>query len=487
MARHVRCCGGRTYGEIHLMCSIRFIAAAVGLSWSLSAFVVGQSVAAETRTAKVEAIGDGKADDTAAVQKAVDSGGAVRFARGTYRLTSTVVIDLDKTGFISLSGDGVARFVMEGAGPAFKFIGTHEGSAAPESFKPEVFERQRTPLVDGIEIVGGHAEADGIEATKTMQLTISRVVVREARHGIHLTVRNRNVIISDCHLYHNRGIGVFYDQVDLHQSNIVGSHISYNAGGGVVSIGGGVRNLHIGTCDIESNMTPESPQTANVFIDCTGGSTAEVTIVGCTIQHNPSPGAANVRYLGKGKPRASGEEPQWGHLTIADNVLSDVQVNIDLQHVRGAVITGNTFGISYEHDLRVTNCSNIAVGSNTFDRNPPYFTGKNAAAKGGLVFRNSRDITLTGMHIDGIRSHPAAVQVVDGDTFNISGCTILDSDGAGLMLQNTSNSLVTGCLIADRRPDRAPAPSMRIEGGKDNTFANNKLAHGTEEPASIAK
>ncbi len=449
--------------------------------------VAAQSNAAGAPATTHGSTGDGKTDDTAAVQRAVDAGGAVRFARGTYRLTSTVVVDLDRTGFVSLNGDGVARFVMEGAGPAFKFIGTHGGTADPKSLKSEIFARQRTPMVDGIEIVGAHPEADGIEATGTMQLTITRVAVHEARHGIHLTVRNRNVIISDCHLYHNTGIGVFYDNVDLHQSNIIGSHISYNAGGGVVTRGGGVRNLHIGTSDIESNMTPEAPPTANVLIDCTGGSTAEVSIVGCTIQHNPSPGAANVRFIGKGKPRAPGDDTQWGHLTIADNVLSDVELNIDLQHVRGAVITGNTFGGGYEHDLLVTNCSNIAVGSNTFDRNPPYYRGKAEAAKGGIVFRNSRDITLTGMHIDGVRRHPAAVIIEDGDTFNISGCTILDSDGAGLLLKNTSNSLITGCIIADRRVDRAPAPSIRMEGGKDNTLANNKLAQESETVPSPAK
>lgn len=443
--------------------------------------------AAEPSVAIRGAVGDGKADDTAAIQKAVDAGGAVRFPRGVYRLTRTVVIDLEKTGFTSLNGDGVARFVMEGVGPAFKFIGTHEGTADPKTLKPNVFERQRTPMVDAIEIVGAHPEADGIEATGTMQLTITRVAVHEARHGIHLTVRNRNVIISDCHVYHNTGIGVFYDHVDLHQSNIIGSHISYNAGGGVVTIGGGVRNLQIGTSDIESNMTPNAPPTANVFIDCTDGSTAEVSIVGCTLQHNPSPGAANVRFIGNGKASTPDDHTQWGHLTIADNVLTDVEVNIDLQHVRGAVITGNTFGGGYEHDLLVTDCSNIAVGSNTFDRNPPYYRGKAEAAKGGLVFRDSRDITLTGMHIDGVRRQPAAVLIEDGDTFNMSGCTILDSDGPGLLLKNVRNSLVTGCLIADRRPDRAPAPSIHVEGGKDNTLSNNQLAHGSETTPRTAK
>lgn len=437
------------------------------------------TLTAFTFTMHAQPVGDGKADDTAAVQAMVDEGGALRFGRGTYRLTKTIVVDLGKTGFISLSGDGVARFVMEGAGPAFHFKGTHGGTADPESLKPEIFARQRTPMVDGLEITGAHAEADGIEATGTMQLTLTRVSVHEARHGVRLSVRNRNVIISDCHLYHNSGAGVFYDQVDLHQSNIIGSHISYNTGGGVVTRGGAVRNLHIGTCDIESNMAPDAPPTANVLIDCTDGSTAEVSITGCTLQHNSrSPGSANVRFIGKGRPYGNDESARWGHLSICDNVLSDVDVNIDLQEVRGAVINGNTFGVGFEHDLLAVGCSHIAIGPNTFDRNPPYYRGKAAEAKGGIVFRDCREMTLTGLHIDGVRTHPAAVQVIDGDTFNISSCTILDSDGAGLLLQNTRNSLVTGCLIADRRPDRQPVPSLRVERGGDNTFANNKLARG---------
>ena len=54
-------------------------------------------------------------------------------------------------------------------------------------------------MVDRIEIVGAHAEADGIRAEGTMQLTITATTVRKARHGIHLTGRNRNVLISDSH------------------------------------------------------------------------------------------------------------------------------------------------------------------------------------------------------------------------------------------------------------------------------------------------
>ena len=38
--------------------------------------------------------------------------------------------------------------------------------------------------------------------------------------------RNRNVIISDCQIYNNSGIGVYFDRVNLHQVNITGNHIN---------------------------------------------------------------------------------------------------------------------------------------------------------------------------------------------------------------------------------------------------------------------
>ena len=41
------------------------------------------------------------------------------------------------------------------------------------------------------------------------QITLTRLLIRHCRHGIHLTNRNRNVSISNCHIYQNRGIGVF--------------------------------------------------------------------------------------------------------------------------------------------------------------------------------------------------------------------------------------------------------------------------------------
>jgi len=435
-------------------------------------------------TRVLTALSDGKADATDAIQKLVDSGAAnIHFPRGTYRLTQPIIVELDKTGFASFSGDGVARIVMNGPGPAIRFVGTHDRSADPGSFKENVWQRQRAPMIDGLEIIGDHPEASGVEANGTMQMTLTRLVIRRLRHAVHLVNRNRNVLIADCHFYENRGIGVFLDNVDLHQINVTGSHISYNDQGGIVSRQGNVRNLHITGCDIESNMSPGAAATANVLIDCSGSAngTAEVAITGCTIQHNSkSPGSANVRMIGRSNPNQDGVVTQWGNVTITGNVFSDVEVNVHLQDCRGVAISGNTFWMGYSHNLLVENSRSVVVGANNFDRNPAYAYGDATETANAIAFRNCDDCTLIGLQLTGVHAAPAAVLIDQCRRFNISACTILDSDGPGLMLRDVSHSLITGCLIRDDRDDAHSAISVRVEGGSGNTFANNAFANQTE-------
>ena len=207
-------------------------------------------------------------------------------------------------------------------------------------------------------------------------------MIRKVLHAVHLVKRNRNVIVSDCHLYDNRGAGIFYDHVNLHQSNITGCHISYNGAGGIVCRGGDVRNIQVAVCDIEANMDPNGPPTANVLIDCSGGAAgiAEVAVSGCTLQHSNVPGAANIRFVG-----ADAKDRRWGHFTITGNVLSDVAWNIDLQKARGVTIVGNTFWMGFAGDLRAEDCciSWRAPTSSTATR--PTTTGAAGRPRGACV------------------------------------------------------------------------------------------------------
>lgn len=402
------------------------------------------------------AAGDGKADDTAALQKAIDAGGGVRLPRGIYRITRPLVVDLDRVGPAAISGDGTATLLMAGPGFAIDLRGTHAGTADPNSLTAAVRDRQRTPTIDGIDIVGAHPEAEGIRIQGAMQATLTRLVVRNARTGILLTGRNRNVIVSDSHVYDNRGEGVLMEKLSLHQVNIVGCHISYNRGGGIVVRDSEIRNLQIGTCDIEANMAGGGPPAANLLFDTRSGSIREGALTGCTLQHTGrAPGSANVRFLG-----TSAKAPQKvGFFSIADNVFSDVKVNIHLRHARGVNITGNTFAQGFEHHLLVEESSNIVLGPNTMDQNPDY---DQPGFRNAVVFADSTDCSIHGLHINRARAPEAALVVRRSKRVLITGATILDS-GLGILLEDVEWTRVSDCLIHDRNP-----VAVKLTRGRNN-------------------
>lgn len=460
-------------------------AAFVGLGGLL---VLGQNrqepAAASKQTTVLDygARGDGESEDTAAIQRAVNEGnGAVIFPPGTYRITKTVEIDLAKVGMTSLVAQGPARIVMAGSGPAFRFIGTHEGTADPESVKAQVWQMERMPSVEGLAIEGAHEEADGIEASGTMQITIRGVHIRGVRHAIHMVKRNRNVLIDACHIYENRGIGIYYDKVNLHQSNISASHISY-CGGGIVVRGGDVRNIHISGCDIEGNHAKDGPPTANVLFDCADGSVAEAAIVGCTIQHTRNaPQSANVRILGKAVVRRNNQDNEFncGHVTIADNVFSDVQTNVHLDGARGVTIVGNTFWQGYEHNLLVENSSQIVVGANAMERNPLY--GYTDEARNRVQFTHCQDCTISGLHLHQVQDSPAALSLENCRRMHVTGNTLLDNEGVALLLSEVSDSRIADNLIRSDVPRGAGVPPakssipLRASGGGGNVISNNML------------
>ncbi|MHC4678687.1 MAG: right-handed parallel beta-helix repeat-containing protein [Planctomycetota bacterium] len=436
------------------------------------------------------AVGDGQTDDAGAFQRALDSGrGDIFVPRGTYRFDRTVVAELDRAGPLSITGSGTATIIMAGPGPALKLVGTHEGTAAPSTVKENVWLNQRMPTVSGLEIIGADPDACGIEATGTMKATFSKLSIRKALHGIHLTKRNRNVIISDCHVYENRGIGIYLDDVDLHQINVGNSHVSYNAGGGVVQRAGNVRNLQIGNCDIEASMGQNTPATANVLIDATGGSIGEIAVTGCTLQHtHAAPDSANIRIIGESEARTYAQgERRGGNVTITGNILSDVQTNIHLRKVRGVTIVGNTVWKGYEHDLLIEDCSSVVIGSNVLDRNPRYHYGDGATANRGLVFRNCKQVTVTGLNINNVRRKEGAIVLEKCRDVNISGCIILDCDGCGILMDDVQDTVVSGCVVRDSREQADAAATLVIKKGKGNLIVGNLLAGKLDIAAGSAE
>jgi len=291
-----------------------------------------------------------------------------------------------------------------------------------------------------------------------MQATLRDLTIRKTRHAIRLKKRNRNVIIRDCHLYQNTGAGVYYDHVNLHQSNIVGAHISYNRAGGVVIRGGDVRNVHISGCDIEANMgRPGDPPAANVWLDAADGSIGEVAVTGCTIQHtHDADRSANIRLNLSSPPRPFTDELRHGNVTITGNVLSDCQTNIEIRNSRGVAITGNTIWKGYEANLVVENSSAVTVTGNVMDRNPRYHYGDGDTARLGVQIRDSTAVVVAANTITGVGDIPAAIDVARSSDIVVSGNTITGFANRAIRLRDVGTVRLDGNVYGNHAEDVDP-------------------------------
>lgn len=429
------------------------------------------------------AVGDGRADDTRALQHALEKGeGLLRLPRGVYRITKPLELDLPRLGRLAIDGTGgVATILMEGAGPALNITGSHERTAAPADFKPTVWERERMSTVRDIEIVGHHPQADGIALSGTMQATLAGVLIRRCRYAVHLVKRNRNLLLSHCHFYEGRGldsIGVYFDNVNLHQANIVGCHISYFAHAGVKIQRSEIRNLQITGCDIEYNHDPAfaAIDSADVWIDAREGTVREGTIASCTIQARKSPGGVNVRIEGA----ANDLSTSAGLWTITGNVIQSQSTNLLLRNCRGVVVNGNSFCSGHERTMLIERCHTVAIGTNTIDYNPDY--------KGdridGVVIRDSSGIILDGLVLESVRAGNAqnggAIEVRDSRDVTLAHCQIFDPTHRGIHLHNVRGAIINGCRVADRRAPAMMLEGVLLTGESEPTLAANRFDKGTQ-------
>lgn len=426
------------------------------------------------------AVGDGQADDTEAIVHAIGSGdGVLEFPKGTFRITETIEVPLERRRCLDGGGQGVV--VMAGSGPAFRLVGSHGGTGDPGSIKQEVW-GQCLPSVRNLIVEGRHPEADGIELVETMQAVIEGCLFRRLRHGMRLHRRNRNVLISHCHLYFNTGVGIFLDRVNLHQINIADSHISYNRLGGIRIEGSEVRNLQITGNDIEYNNHrahgTEAEPTGEIYVDTTakGSSVNELTVSSNTIQSTESPGGANIRIL---NGREDGRPP--GLWTITGNVIGNQENNVHLSGCYGVVLSGNCIYSCGRHNLLVEDSSHLTIGTNSFRRHTP-------GMHTGIRLVNSRDCLINGCTVEdrepeGQKTGASLLELERCLRINVSGCQFLGGVPYGVDALACSQTNISGCTFADWREDRKAKGALRFQGaGQANLVTGNIIGLDVPEP-----
>lgn len=422
-------------------------------------------------------VADGETGITDALQRAVNAGtGDLFFPKGKYRLSGTVTVDLQETGYTSLMGLGTAEIIKDGPGPAFHFIGTHEGTAGPESFEEQVWLQERMPVISGIGIRGAHPESVGIRLEKVMQPTLTNLFITRCQTAVHLVKRNRNLLISHCHFYHNLDIGVHFDHVDLHQIIITGSHISYNKVAGIYIEGGAMRNFQITGNDIEYNYDETIQNSADILFDSReeGSSFRECTIAGNTIQARPSPGGANIRILGGKDLRTS------GLLTISGNLIGSQMDNIHLVDCRSVSISGNAIYSATDHSVLIEDSANIVMGDNTIDWNPDH---RGKVMVDGIAVKRSKGVQISGNIIEnsfhGTEETGGTIEIVDSEDVTVSQCQILDPKFRGIDIVNSKRCRVSDCTIIDRKTPSTLKEAVRVDrASRSNLISGNILQKG---------
>lgn len=419
-----------------------------------------------TQAGDFGATGDGITDDTASIQHAINEGvGELVIPRGDYRITRTIVINLATTGRTSIRGEGgTCRMLMETRGPAFSFVGTHAASADPKTFLESEWTQERMPMISSLEIVGGHPEADGIQIEGVMQPVITGVLLRKLRHGIRITGRARNVLISHCHIYHNLGVGIYLDGVNLHQTIISASHISYCRLGGIRIERSEIRNLQITGNDIEYNNNAshnvsdaDGIPTAEIWLDASEGSIREGTICSNTIQATYSPNGSNIRIIGQ----AMEANAKAGMLAISGNLIGSQWNNIHISAAQGITISGNSVYSGHHRNLLMEDCSQMVVGNNCFGHNADYGAEKELCT--GVTLRNCRDSVFTGNVLQDCQSgrhlFPTAPELQREALLELFGCRniiissnqILDSAPYGIRLADCQDMTLSATVVTDRR------------------------------------
>jgi hypothetical protein len=437
------------------------------------------------------AVGDGQTDDTDAIRHALKDGdGTLHFPPGNYLVRETIIVKLADTGRVGIDGsDGTAKIIMTGPGPAFHLLGTHDKTAEPSGFKPEIWAQERMPTVLNIEIEGRHPQASGFLVEGTMQSTFAGVLLRELVDGIRIFRRARNVLISHCHIYNNRSTGVFLDHVDLHQCIITGSHISYCLRGGIKIVGSAIRNLQITGNDIEYNYDLKAKDSADIWVDSTeeGSSVREGTIASNTIQAKYSPGGANVRMIGYNAQ----VNHKAGMFTITGNLIGSQEVNVHLIACRGVVVSGNVIYSGHSRNVQLDGSRNIVLGNNSFDHNPDYQEKELCT---GVRLADSRDCTFTGSIVHDCQSgqHTVAnvtpqkrdglLEIVRCERVTVSGCQILDGQPYALYVEDSSLVNINGCSILETRREKQTHAAIRFKGaGRGNYIVANTLAKGQHQ------
>lgn len=397
------------------------------------------------------AIGDGIADDSLAVQAAINDaqlfGGTVFFPAGTYLIGQTVTIS---TGNILLSGVGFQSVLRIKAGT--------QANALLLSGCSNV--QIRNLSIDGnmanVDTGGAiYATICTIRAVNVTNLIIENCYLTNGYYGGLILETCTDVLIRNNRCVANRDNGIF---VHLNNTNvtIIGNHVSGSTFSGIQAVHSNYINV-IGNVAYNNGPAPSSEGDGIGFEGCLYSS-----IVGNTIYGNSTQGI-KVDYTTEGSTQRS------AHILIEGNHLYNngiTRTDSGIAVLRSDYVSvKNNYVYANYYGLNIGQVTHMHLEGNTIVANQ--FQGIRQYDNTG-----TGPMTVLNNRIEANGSHGIDAQI----TTHVLSNWLLGNTGEGVRLSGGNNWLIQNNILLDNTDNGILVAAGSNHEVKDNLATNSASA-----------
>ncbi len=358
----------------------------------------------------VESFRSAPLTDSGVVQLAFDNanGKIVLFESGrTYKLDNGLTAST--TNVRGILGNNAILEIDGTNKVALKVTGTKTtGNAMPTTVSDDLIKKEGNFFLEKLLVTSKNKFMnDGIVVEGLYKPILKELLIFRCKNGLTFKGMSRDVILDNLNIYDNAETGLLFDNVNIHQLNIHGGHISYNKND-IKFINGNVANVIFDGASAENSDTgggyTESESIIS-FEETTGASAIFEVIIfsGCNIQDH----GTNTKPL--------------VNFDVSNGQIYDVII--------GDTLLGNSGATSvpfYGKNIRTLSISNVN-------------TAANAGPNSFVLEGNIRQARITNSNI---------VKPIKYDTANIDKMIIANNTTVGFTLEDskTENILIQGNL-----------------------------------------
>ncbi|MGE6487453.1 hypothetical protein [Paenisporosarcina sp. NPDC076898] len=399
------------------------------------------------------AVGDGRTDDTKALQEAARQHGIISLESGkTYLISST--IELNPAIAKGIQGNN-AKILLDADLPAFHLKGNKtDGGARPT--ENVGLEDEFSFVIDSLHVFSRDHRGTALILDGSFGVIVTKSHFYNLKKGIELINKNRNVIISENHLWNLAEYGIHYNNANVHQSILTNNHISY-AEIALFFENGDVHNTQIMGNDIEVGYLKNNDTRSAIQVVCDKPKTqfSQSQIVGNSIEDHFLAKEGIINFYSKTFGPSSADSnlaPYVGMIEIMGNELSGSSKALVLENINDITINSNTFKLISEVFISIfTGGEGINMSGNIFSgREGKNYGGKILHVEGAKAGINStlRFLNFNNNTSYNLTENPISIMRKPGLTANFKISEInISNNTFGSATKKEDATKLTGYII----------------------------------------